>query len=224
MQKITFVRHGQASYGTDNYDQLSELGHQQSRLLGEYFKQIDYQFDAIYTGNMVRHHETAEQILSGMQKDSEYHQLSNFDEFDFEAVVGAYLAFSGETLPPKEAPRSDFYRLLKQAMIAWSNNQLSDLPETWQAFQLRVVSGVEYTIKQHPDARHILVATSGGAIAMLKGHVLGLSVDKLVDMNLQIRNASFHQYLVSPSHMLETSFNQVSHLELQANRALLTYS
>ncbi len=87
-----------------------------------------------------------------------------------------------------------------------------------------MVAGVKHAITQHPNAQHILVATSGGAIAMLKGHVLGLSVDKLVDMNLQIRNASFHQYLVSPSHMLETSFNQIGHLELQANKALLTYS
>ena len=44
MQKITFVRHGQASYGSDNYDKLSELGHKQTRLLGEYFKKINYQF------------------------------------------------------------------------------------------------------------------------------------------------------------------------------------
>jgi broad specificity phosphatase PhoE len=224
MQKITFVRHGQASYGSDNYDQLSDLGHQQARILGEYFKKIDYKFDAIYTGNMVRHHETAEQILRGMEQPTEYHQLCNFDEFDFEAVVAAYLAYSGDTLPPKEAPRSDFYRLLKQAMLAWSNNKLHHLPESWAAFQQRVVLGVEQAISQHPNADHILVATSGGAIAMLKGHVLGLSVDKLVDMNLQIRNASFHQYLVSPGHMLETSFNQIGHLELQGNQALLTYS
>ena len=224
MQKITFVRHGQASYGSDNYDKLSELGHKQTRLLGEYFKKINYQFDAIYTGNMIRHHETAEQILNGMDVSTHFNQIPNFDEFDFEAVVAAYLAFSGETLPCKDAPRSDFYRLLKQAMLAWSNNQLLHLPETWQAFQHRVVAGVKHAITQHPNAQHILVATSGGAIAMLKGHVLGLSVDKLVDMNLQIRNASFHQYLVSPSHMFETSFNQIGHLELQANKALLTYS
>lgn len=224
MQKVTFVRHGQASYGSDNYDKLSEVGHTQTRLLGEHFKQIGYQFDAIYTGKMVRHHETADQILRGMNMPVEYHQMSNFNEFDFEAVVAAYLSFSGDTLPPKDAPRTDFYRILKQAMLAWSNQQLANVPESWLAFQQRVVTGVEQAVSDNPDARHILIATSGGAIAMLKGHVLELSVEKLVDMNLQIRNASYHQYLVGSSQMLETSFNQIGHLELQPNKSLLTYS
>lgn len=59
---------------------------------------------------------------------------------------------------------------------------------------------------------------------MLKGHTLGLSVDKLVDTNLQIRNASYHQYLVSSAQIFETSFNQIPHLELAGNTALFTYS
>ena len=31
MAQFYLVRHGQASFGTDNYDRLSELGHQQAR-------------------------------------------------------------------------------------------------------------------------------------------------------------------------------------------------
>jgi len=37
MSEIFLVRHAQASFGTDNYDELSDIGWQQSRLLGEYF-------------------------------------------------------------------------------------------------------------------------------------------------------------------------------------------
>jgi hypothetical protein len=51
-----------------------------------------------------------------------------------------------------------------------------------------------------------------------------LSVDKLIDTNLQIRNASYHQYLVSSSQLFETSFNQIPHLELEGNTSLFTYS
>lgn len=224
MQKITLVRHGQASYGTDNYDKLSPLGHEQSALLGTYFKQIGYQFDAVLTGKMVRHHETAQQILTAMGSEQTYKQHSGFDEFDFEAVVNAYLQANPNAKPQPDSPRSEFYRLLKNAMIAWSNNQLGSLPETWMDFQQRVVDGVEDAIAQYPEAEHLLVATSGGAIAMLKGHTLGLTASKLVDMNLQIRNASFHQYLVKPRTYLETSFNQIAHLELANTPHLLTYS
>ena len=37
MGTLYLVRHGQASFGEDDYDKLSELGHRQSRRLGEYF-------------------------------------------------------------------------------------------------------------------------------------------------------------------------------------------
>lgn len=225
MQKITLVRHGQASYGTDNYDQLSALGHEQAQILGRYFHQIRTHFDAVYTGNMVRHHETAQQILSNMPHQThDFTQLSHFNEFDFEAVISAYLSYADVAMPSPNAPRAEFYRLLKSAMLAWSGDHLSGLPETWHGFQQRVVNGVTHIIEQSPEAKHILIATSGGAIAMLKGHTLGLSVDKLVDTNLQIRNASYHQYLVSSAQIFETSFNQIPHLELAGNTALFTYS
>jgi broad specificity phosphatase PhoE len=225
MQKITLVRHGQASYGTDNYDQLSPLGHEQAQILGRYFHQIGTQFDAVYTGNMVRHHETAQQILANMPNQTKaFTQLAHFNEFDFEAVITSYLSYANTSMPSSSAPRAEFYRLLKNAMIAWSREQLLGLPETWQEFQQRVVDGITQITQQSSDAKHILIATSGGAIAMLKGYTLELSVDKLIDTNLQIRNASYHQYLVSSSQLFETSFNQIPHLELEGNTSLFTYS
>ena len=38
MSMLHLVRHGQASFGADDYDKLSELGWQQSRRLGEYWR------------------------------------------------------------------------------------------------------------------------------------------------------------------------------------------
>ena len=34
MSRILLVRHGQASFGADDYDDLSPTGHEQSRVLG----------------------------------------------------------------------------------------------------------------------------------------------------------------------------------------------
>ena len=36
MSELYLVRHAQASFGAANYDQLSDLGHQQSRWLGDH--------------------------------------------------------------------------------------------------------------------------------------------------------------------------------------------
>jgi broad specificity phosphatase PhoE len=39
MGQLYLIRHGQASFGAEDYDNLSELGHQQAQQLGAYFKQ-----------------------------------------------------------------------------------------------------------------------------------------------------------------------------------------
>ena len=51
MGELVLVRHGQASFGAEDYDKLSPLGHQQSKWLGEYFKAHDLQFDAVWRGD-----------------------------------------------------------------------------------------------------------------------------------------------------------------------------
>ena len=53
MGEIILVRHGQAnSYATteEDYDRLSELGHQQAQWLGDWFRDHAYQFDHIVSG------------------------------------------------------------------------------------------------------------------------------------------------------------------------------
>src|SRR4051812_8520515 len=59
MSTLTLVRHGQASFFADNYDQLSPLGEQQARLLGDYWIRRGARFDEVYTGPRVRQIETA---------------------------------------------------------------------------------------------------------------------------------------------------------------------
>ena len=66
MGTLYLVRHGQASFGADDYDVLSPLGHQQSRRLGEYFKQKGVHFEAALTGTLNRQVQTFAGICEGM--------------------------------------------------------------------------------------------------------------------------------------------------------------
>jgi broad specificity phosphatase PhoE len=66
MGNLYFVRHGQASFGADDYDQLSELGSRQSVRLGEYLAEKGLQFEAVYTGSLKRHIQTYGGIQTGM--------------------------------------------------------------------------------------------------------------------------------------------------------------
>ena len=67
MALLFLVRHGQASFGTADYDRLSELGRQQSRWLGEYFGERAVRFKRVVAGTLRRQQDTASEILAGMQ-------------------------------------------------------------------------------------------------------------------------------------------------------------
>src|SRR6478752_3003430 len=60
MGVVILVRHGQASFGTDDYDVLSETGWEQGRLLGAWWRDRGVTPDAVVRGGMRRHREYAE--------------------------------------------------------------------------------------------------------------------------------------------------------------------
>ena len=61
MATIYLVRHGQASFGTDDYDRLSELGVRQAERVGEYFRDHGIVLDSVYCGSLKRQRHTAGQ-------------------------------------------------------------------------------------------------------------------------------------------------------------------
>ena len=71
MGSIYLVRHAQASFGSSNYDQLSELGREQSAHLGSYFGNFDEKFDQVITGSLVRHKQTLDGILNNSNEDQQ---------------------------------------------------------------------------------------------------------------------------------------------------------
>nr|WP_250636970.1 phosphoglycerate mutase family protein [Alteromonas stellipolaris] len=101
MTDIYLVRHGQASFGAANYDKLSDLGAQQSKWLGHYFKQRDITFDSVFMGDMVRHRETAEGIAKGAGSLPQANINSELNEFNFQAVATAFLTRYPDQKVPK---------------------------------------------------------------------------------------------------------------------------
>lgn len=222
MQLITLVRHGQASYGAVNYDNLSALGHAQTLALGKAVAEQQICPDVLVAGGMQRHIQTAQNIAAALPIQPEATPYPAFNEFAFREVVDRFLAKNPHETPLSDAPRTAFYRVLKLAMQAWSKDELGDLSETYAGFQTRVVKGVVQLQKDFPEAKHIMVSTSGGAIAMYLGYVLGLTADKTVATNLQIYNSSLHRFLVNTETSYLTGFNDVAYLHTQPS--MLTYS
>lgn len=225
MSELYLVRHGQASFGAANYDKLSDLGIQQSIWLGEYFAERDIEFSRLVTGTLTRHKETATGICQSLDYDLNCESYDWFNEFDFESLARAYLSLYPLHQPPENAPRSEFYRLLKRAMIEWSEDRLPDelLSESWAQFKQRLIQGVNFIQHECADQK-VLVVSSGGAISMLMSLVLGFDAENVINLNLQIKNASFSHFYFNQKAVRLSSFNNVPHLDHLQRADAITFS
>ena len=140
-------------------------------------------------------------------------------------MVRAYLKIYPHHTLASDAPAKDFYRLLKMAMVAWSQGQLApvDLFESWDEFRQRVVQAM-LKITQSEAKSPVLLVTSGGVIAMLMSIVLGVDASQVVELNLQIRNSSFSHFYFNKERMRLSSFNNITHLDSPERMASITFS
>src|SRR5581483_1588307 len=87
MSVLTLVRHAQASFFAADYDQLSDLGQEQARRLGNYWVESGRLFDEVYCGPRARQRHTAELVgecygQAGLPW-PEVAVLEELDEYDF---------------------------------------------------------------------------------------------------------------------------------------------
>lgn len=222
MAQLFLVRHAQASFGAADYDNLSELGHLQSNLLGNYFSERNIQFDTTITGSMKRHIQTSEGILSSTQSGPTQID-AGWNEFDFDNIVRAYLSIYPEQKPDEKAPRSEWYKVLRNAMHTWSEGNLSTYSgESWADFVGRVKTSAQM-IQQSPY-KTVLVVTSGGAMAIFLMTLLNCSVAQAINFNLQIKNTSVNQFYFNKGGFQLSSFNNVPHLDTPLHLSKITYS
>lgn len=224
MAELFLVRHGQASFGADDYDRLSERGEQQSEWLGEHFALNGLRFDRVMTGTLKRHAQTLAAMRRAMPDlplDCTLHP--GLDEYDFHALICAMGERHREIAARASEQPREFFNALRQALHAWSQGELDDrAPETWHAFQQRVAAARD-AIRQG-DARRVLVVTSGGVIGAFVQQLMQAPDAMAISLNLQIRNSSVTQCFFNRESCQLSTFNTVAHLEHPQRHAYLTYS
>ena len=197
MAELYLIRHAQASFGAENYDKLSELGHVQSRWLGEYIAEQDIDFDVVMLGDLVRHRETLESLQHGLSAHPQFVHLEpklkqalvvpHLNEFDFKSVATAFISLNPKMAPNENATKAEFFIVFKKAVYAWSQGELDQyVPEKWSDFQGRVSSYQELLCNEYVGKK-VLAVTSGGAIGMAVSQMLGASNESMIELNLQIR-------------------------------------
>src|ERR1044071_4730851 len=90
MSTLYLIRHGQASFGTDNYDQLSQLGRRQVQLLGEHLASSGERIDRIYSGTLQRQREPADLLAAALGPSLPVTTDAAFDEYDSDSILQTY--------------------------------------------------------------------------------------------------------------------------------------
>lgn len=220
MAELVLVRHGQASFGADDYDKLSELGWRQSRWLGEYFRERGAAFDLCMRGSLRRHAETLAGIAEGLGRPVAGEEDPRLNEYDSHALLHAHLG--GRPMPPG-GDRREHFRVLREALYAWTDGRLPLAQGAdFAAFQARVLAAL--TQMRQAPARRVLVVSSGGPISTMLAGVLGMPARGVVDLNLQTRNTGITELQAGASRIHFVSFNNVPHLDRPDRAGALTYS
>lgn len=234
MTTITLIRHGQASSNEVDYDRLSELGHRQATHLGEVLHAGAEPVDAVVSGTMRRHLETAHDCMAVLAAGGSAvpvvpQAMPGFDEFDHWQVIARHepryaqrQVLVDELVAADNADRL-FAGTLRGALARWmGGEQDPDYDEPWPVFQQRCRDALMAVVQAQGDHGHVLVFTSGGVIAALVRHVLALDDAGTVAVNWSLVNAGMTTLVWRDGHLLLLSVNEHRHFR-GAHRHLLTW-
>lgn len=215
LAELLVIRHGQASFGQDNYDVLSELGHRQAEAVGALLREINWVPDRLVTGTLKRQRDTLSSM--GFSKGEEH---SGFNEYDFGDLLNA--RFKGDIPDLVSGDRRAHFRTLRETVFEWQDAAFEGASETYKAFCERVEAAQKFATDT--DAKRVLVISSGGVIGQMTSVALGADKRHMMNLNLQIKNTAMTRFMFSgPSFSLH-EFNATPHFMSQARSELLSYS
>jgi broad specificity phosphatase PhoE len=229
MGAVYLVRHGQASFGAADYDALSEVGLEQARVLGEALRTRISEVDAVFSGTLKRHAQTAQGCLAAMNLSLEPQRMAGFDEFDHKEIIARYEprfadhARMVETLATTPDPRRAFQEMFTQAVARWTaGGHDSDYTEPWSAFQARCLRALEELVRQLGPGRTALVFTSGGPITAISRELLQIPVSHAFRLNWTLANCGITKVIYSERGRYLSTLNEHGHFE-GPRRELITY-
>lgn len=231
MGELLLVRHGQASAGSANYDQLSTLGHRQSERLGRWLLAHGRPLAGVVRGDLVRHRETLQGIAAVYRAAGESLPEARIDpglnEFDFKSLLGAELARRADAPALThlgDLPQREVFALLRETLLAWTRGELDGaVSERWSDFRDRVHASAAKLSEEARGTGPQLVVSSGGVMSLIAQKALDLPDARVVDLNLGIRNSALSEFLVAPDGLVMRSWNALPHLAEPGHSDLHTY-
>jgi broad specificity phosphatase PhoE len=221
VSRILLVRHGQASFGAAHYDQLSDTGVEQSRVLGTALAARGVVPDVVVTGRMRRHAQTADAVLTGGAWDVPVTVEPGWDEFDHLQVLSAHTPPESESGGDEKAA---FQRWFEDATRHWTSGEHDErYDESFGAFGRRVGAALDGLVADLPERGTAVVLTSGGPVAWATASLLADAADARTALWMRLNpvsvNSGVTTVVVGGRGTTLVAFNAHDHLSPD----LLTY-
>lgn len=229
MTTLLLIRHAQASFGSDNYDQLSERGHRQAELLAQWLAaQSQLSFTHVVSGAQKRHAQTLHALqtaAAAVQRPLPTAAVdADWNEFDHESLLRGYGATVTDD-PDLPSLRDGLeparvQALLGRAFHAWDEGRLDAfMPETLQAFRERVRRAHARAAASAAGGT-ALVVSSGGVIARCAQALLALDEPATIRRNLSLANSGIVEFVHKDNSWQLQRWSDLPHLEEEPHRAL----
>ena len=234
MANLLIVRHGQASFGAENYDQLSPLGQRQADLTGEFLRKMDTRFSAAYSGDLSRQRETGQRVLDQLEQAPELIIDPRFNEVQTDEQIEVMMpllverdARFADLVAAMDTDTKSFQKIIETVFNYWVSPEcdVSGI-QSWQDYHGGVVNAFESAMASAASGTDTAIFTSGGTIATIVGHVLKLTSDRVYEFYEPVFNCSITRIIFNARKCSLSTFNDVGHLHLmsaQLNERLVTY-
>jgi broad specificity phosphatase PhoE len=170
VSRVLLVRHGQASFGAADYDDLSATGHEQSRVLGAALAARGVAPDVVVAGEMKRHAQTAAGVLDGAGWSASVDVDPGWNEFDHLQVLAVH---DQPTTVEGESEKVAFQRWFEEATRRWTSGEHDEsYDESFAAFTARVGAALSRLTDALPRSGTAVVLTSGGPVAWAAASLL----------------------------------------------------
>lgn len=234
MSDIIMIRHGQASFGGETYDRLSDTGHRQIEAAASFFINAGYKFDSVFSGTLNRQIESADSFIDFFQRKGitiPYSPtLEGLNEHKSEEIMRGILplVIKDEPSLSEDAAkllkdRASFQKLYEKVILRWvaGNYNIPEL-QTWNEFKIGVRSALEEIMVNAGKGSRIAVFTSGGVIAASVQMALSVPDEKGISLSWNLANASITGFKFSSRGFSLSSFNCFNYLE-KDGEGILTY-
>lgn len=226
MGMIYLIRHGQAGFLKEDYDQLSELGGKQAQLLGSALKKRNQSVFKIRSGSLVRHRKTADHCLKSFGQKLPCTIDDRWNEYDhMELLVKHNPRFTdynaiGDHLKKEDNPMRSLQQILNNSIADWIKGE-REYTQAWQLFKENCWMALKELAAQLNSGENAWVFTSGGPISAILIQLLCIEDEQFVGLQGRLVNSSITKVLVGKNGLSLSTYNDYSHLEHDRN--LITY-